>query len=65
MKIVQINATCSSGSTGKIAQSVSRLLSCEKIENYILYSHGAEGDDNTLRFMNEKEGKVQDRKSVV
>ena len=59
MKIVQINATCSSGSTGKIAQSVSRLLSCEKIENYILYSHGAEGDDNTLRFMNEKEGKVQ------
>ena len=59
MKIVQINATCSSGSTGKIAQSVSSLLSCKGIENYILYSHGADGGDKTVRFMSEKEGKVQ------
>ena len=59
MKIVQINATCSSGSTGKITQSVSSLLSCEGIENYILYSHGSDGGDKTVRFMSEKEGKVQ------
>lgn len=59
MKVVQINATCSSGSTGKIALSVSRLLSEEGIENYILYSQGAPGGDNTVRFMQNKEGKVQ------
>ncbi|MBQ9737106.1 MAG: glycosyltransferase [Clostridia bacterium] len=38
MKVVQINATCGIGSTGKICVSVSRLLSQNNIENYILYS---------------------------
>lgn len=40
MKIVQINATCGRGSTGKICVSVSRLLTENNIENYILYSQG-------------------------
>ena len=40
MKIVQINATCGSGSTGKICVAVSRLLTDKGIENYILYSNG-------------------------
>ena len=38
MKIVQINATCTSGSTGKICLAVSRLLSLHQIENYILHT---------------------------
>lgn len=40
MKVVQINATCGSGSTGKICVAISRLLSEKGIENYILYSSG-------------------------
>ncbi len=40
MKLVQINATCGSGSTGKICVSVSMLLSEKDIDNYILYCSG-------------------------
>lgn len=38
MTIVQINATCGSGSTGKICVSVSQLLNDQGVKNYILYS---------------------------
>lgn len=38
MKIVQINATCGIGSTGKICVGISQMLSTEHIENYILCS---------------------------
>ena len=38
MKIVQINATCGKGSTGKICVDISRLLTERNIENYILYT---------------------------
>lgn len=37
MKIVQINATHGVGSTGKICASISKMLSAEEIENYVLY----------------------------
>lgn len=40
MKIVQINAVCSKGSTGKICASVSRLLDERNIENYVFYTSG-------------------------
>lgn len=40
MKVVQINATCGMGSTGKICLEVSKLLTKRGIENYILYSSG-------------------------
>lgn len=43
MKIVQINATCKNGSTGKICVDISKLLTEKNIENYILYS-GAKSD---------------------
>lgn len=43
MKVVQINATCQRGSTGKICVAISQLLTERKIENYILYS-GVESD---------------------
>lgn len=41
MKIVQINATCGIGSTGKICVDISRLLAEKNIQNYILYCSGA------------------------
>lgn len=40
MKVVQINATCSVGSTGKICEVISRLLTEKGIENYVLFSSG-------------------------
>ena len=38
MKIVLVNATCEKGSTGKICVDISRLLTDNNIENYIIYS---------------------------
>ena len=43
MKIVQINATCGVGSTGKICVGISQLLNENNIENYILYSSRSNG----------------------
>lgn len=43
MKVVQINVTCGTGSTGKICADISRLLADIDIENYIIYS-GKKGD---------------------
>lgn len=40
MKIVQINSSCGSGSTGKICVGISKVLGSQEIENYILYSTG-------------------------
>lgn len=40
MKIVQINAVCGSGSTGKICVEISKALNDEGIENYIAYTNG-------------------------
>jgi hypothetical protein len=39
MVVVQINATCGVGSTGKICVGISQLLSEASIGNYILYLH--------------------------
>ncbi len=40
MKVVQINATCGVGSTGKICVEISRLLGENGIENHILFCEG-------------------------
>lgn len=40
MKVVQINAVCGKGSTGKIVIAISDSLNAKGIENYILYSSG-------------------------
>ena len=65
MKIVQINATASSGSTGKITLAVSKLLTEEGVENYIFYSLGESKAPNAIRFMNSTEGKIQALSSRV
>lgn len=65
MKIVQINATCGSGSTGKICVDISRLLTDKNIENYIIYS----GKKSTYPFGihcgDSKELKVQALRSYL
>lgn len=43
MKVVQINATCGVGSTGKICVGISELLTADNVENYILYSSRSNG----------------------
>ena len=40
MKVVQINAVCGYGSTGKICVGISKVLCANGIENYILYCTG-------------------------
>lgn len=38
MKVVQINATCGIGSTGKICLGISQIMTAQNVENYILCS---------------------------
>lgn len=56
MKVVQINATCGVGSTGKICVGISRALTAQGIENYILYS--AKGTDYPLGIQNTTQGYI-------
>lgn len=65
MKIVQINATCGVGSTGKICTSVSKLLTEKGIENYILYSSGKSGFPNAISCANKFYTKFQALKSRI
>lgn len=50
MKICQINATCGTGSTGKICLAVSELLNKKNIENYIFYSSGNSDYSNGIKY---------------
>ena len=59
MRIVQINVNCGSGSTGKIALSISQMLNERKIENYVLYSAGTSDAPNAIRYTNRAEVKIQ------
>lgn len=43
MKIVQINATCGVGSTGKICKGISQMLSLNSSNNHIIYSCFSDG----------------------
>ena len=63
MKIVQINATCGVGSTGKICVGISQVLDEKKIENYILYSAKSNGDSHGISCSNENYIKWQAVKS--
>lgn len=49
MKVVQINAVCGFGSTGKICVGISRILSSQGIENYILYCTGSTDYPNGVK----------------
>ena len=65
MKIVQINALCGKGSTGKICVDISKLLTEKGIENYILYSLGKSDYPLGIKFTNEKYLKIQALKSRI
>ncbi len=59
MKIVQINITCGSGSTGKICLAVSELLNEKGVENYIFYTEGESDSPNAVKYADGKYLKVQ------
>ncbi len=64
MKIVQINATSGAGSTGKICESISEILTVNKTENYIFYSAGNSNRNNSIKYMTEieiKQGALEAR----
>lgn len=65
MKIVQINATCGIGSTGKICVGISRLLTEEGIENHILYSCRTTGYPLGLPYSSQFYRKMQVLKSRI
>lgn len=65
MKIVQINAVCGSGSTGKICVDVSKLLTEKQIENYILFSSGKSDYPLGIKHANDKYIKFQALKSRI
>lgn len=65
MKVVQINTTCGSGSTGKICVAVSELLTKQGVENYILYSSGNSKYPLGIQYMSKPETKWQALKARI
>lgn len=65
MKIVQINATCGIGSTGKICVGISQLLTENNIENYILYSSKSSGYEQGIQCSGDIYIKLQALKSRI
>lgn len=65
MKVVQINTTCGSGSTGKICVAVSELLTKQGVENYILYSSGKSNYPLGIQYMSKLETKWQALKARI
>ncbi len=65
MKIVQINATCGIGSTGKICVGISNLLTGQGIENAILYSSQGNGHECGISCSGDRYIKAQALKSRI
>ncbi len=63
MKVVQINTTCGIGSTGKIAIGISRLLTAEGVENYVIYSNKTDGYELGVSCSDNRYIKLQALKS--
>lgn len=59
MTVVQINATCSAGSTGQICSAVSRLLDERGIENYILHTQSHVEHAHGIRYAGKAYLKLQ------
>lgn len=67
MVVVQINFSCTWGSTGKICDSVSKLLTEKKVENYTFYTYGEnpENSDHYIRYGGSVYEKIQAIKSRI
>ena len=59
MKIVQINATCGTGSTGKICAAIGDLLSQSGIDNRIFYTSGVQEHPKGVRYADDLYIKTQ------
>lgn len=65
MKVIQVNATCGIGSTGKICVEISRILSQNNIENYIFHSGKTNGYPLGIQCSDNKYIKWQALKSKI
>lgn len=65
MKVVQINATCGVGSTGKICVGISELLTANNIENYILFSSRTNGYPLGIACCDDRYLRIQALKSKI
>ena len=65
MKVVQINAVCGFGSTGKICLAVSNLLNERGLENYILFSEGDSNYEYRIRYADKLQIKIEALKSRI
>lgn len=59
MKIIQINATCGTGSTGKICSVIAALLDQNHVENYIFYSSAKSSDPHGKKYISKWNAKLQ------
>lgn len=50
MRIVQINISCGSGSTGKICEGISKELTQNGTENYVLYNSGSSKLPDSVKY---------------
>ncbi|WP_195371712.1 MULTISPECIES: glycosyltransferase [Parabacteroides] len=65
MKVVQINATCDTGSIGRICVAVSDLLTKQCIENYILYTSGHSNHFCGIKYSSDRYVKWQALKAKL
>ena len=65
MKVVQINATCGYGSTGKIAVDISKLLNEQGVENYIMYVGNISNYENGIKYAGRSYLKIQALKTRI
>lgn len=65
MTVVQINATCGIGSTGKICVGISKAMTANEIENYILFSSKTNGYPLGKACSEDRYIKVQALKSRI
>ena len=65
MKVVQINATCGYGSTGKIAVDISKFLTEKNIENYVFYAENESEYPLGIRYADNRYLKIQALKTRV
>lgn len=65
MKVVQINSSCTKGSTGKVCIEISKVLTQNGIENYILHAQSDSDYPLGISYCNEKYIKIQSIKSRI
>ena len=65
MKVIQLNTTCGSGSTGKICRAISEIISRDGIENYIFYTQGNSDYHLGRKYASRGYKKIQALKSRI